>query len=97
MYRAELHRGESVLTANQSDTLRKMGMLERGAGGTTRLNMANTPVASPRTGGGGVSMSMGNIVVQVQGSNSSADDIAKAVQRELNKEINKAAAVLGYA
>lgn len=96
-YRAELHRGESVLTANQSDTLRKMGMLERGAGGTTRLNMANTPVSPARTGGGGVSMSMGNIVVQVQGSNASADDIAKAVQRELNKEINKAAAVLGYA
>lgn len=95
MYKAELHKGESVLTADQSDFLRRSGMLQKGPGGTTRLSMANAPVSN--NSGGGVSMSMGNINVNVSGSNASADDIAKAVRRELNKEINKAAAVLGYA
>ncbi len=40
-YVAELHKDESVLTANQSNTLRRAGILSQGSSGTPELNLDN--------------------------------------------------------
>lgn len=42
-YRAELHKGESVLTAQQSNTLRSAGILKENSDGTPELNIDNKP------------------------------------------------------
>ncbi len=41
-YVAELHKGEAVLTANQSNMLRSAGILSQGSSGTPELNLANS-------------------------------------------------------
>lgn len=40
-YVAELHKGEAVLTANQSNALRSAGILSKGSSGTPELNLDN--------------------------------------------------------
>ena len=49
-YRAELHRGESVLTASQSNTLRSIGVLSANSDGTPNLDLGilkgNMPLQS---------------------------------------------------
>ncbi|MFJ7698905.1 hypothetical protein [Lysinibacillus fusiformis] len=41
-YVAELHKGEAVLTANQSNMLRRAGILSQGSSGTPELSLANS-------------------------------------------------------
>lgn len=45
-YVAELHKNESVLTANQSNMLRRAGILSQGSSGTPELNLDNNDSAN---------------------------------------------------
>ena len=53
-YVAELHEGESILTARQSNALRSAGMLSQNSDGTPELNMGSGGTAQqlPTSGGG---------------------------------------------
>ena len=76
-YRAELHKGESVLTAQQSSNLRSMGVLSSNGDGTPKVNA--TPMVSPvasvaSVGGNGPSIQISApIELVIQGN---ADDAA---------------------
>lgn len=99
-YVAELHAGESVLTAGQSQMLRNLGVLQQTSGNRPDVRpevMAQTIAPSTTTNTQrSASISVGDVNVQVSGSNASPQEIGQAVKRALNKEVNKAAAVLGF-
>lgn len=109
-YVAELHTGESVLTANQSEMLRGMGVLQQSGGNTPTVDLSRvqqptfdpsalersmTPSSTTTTSN--ASFTYGDIVVNVSGGgDNDAKNIANEVRRVLNQEANKAAAVLGF-
>ncbi|MGG2081654.1 phage tail tape measure protein [Lysinibacillus pakistanensis] len=74
-YIAELHRDETVLTAQQSSALRSAGMLSQNSDGTPELNMGGggTTQQAPNTGGGGH-----QFIFQITGDNPL--DIAQKVR-----------------
>ena len=97
MYRAELHSGESVLTAQQSQALRNAGMLTANANGTPKLDLSKSvsaPVQS-KVSGGNTSNNTFNVTVNVPNSNASASDIGTAVRRELERLVNTTKAAMG--
>lgn len=109
-YTAVLHAGESVLTANQSEMLRGMGVLQQSGGNTPTVDLSRvqqptfdpsalersmTPSSTTTTSN--ASFTYGDIVVNVSGGgDNDAKNIANEVRRILNQEANKAAAVLGF-
>lgn len=109
-YVAELHAGESILTADQSAMLRGMGVLQQSGGNTPTVDLSRVqqptfdPSALERsmapsstTTTSNASFTYGDIVVNVSGGgDNDAKNIANEVRRVLNQEANKAAAVLGF-
>lgn len=80
-YFAELHKDESVLTAQQSNALRSAGMLTQNSNGTPKLNMVG--------GGGGATQQAPNagggshqFIFQITGDNSM--DIAQKVREVIS-------------
>lgn len=78
-YIAELHRDETVLTAQQSSALRSAGMLSQNSDGTPELNMGGggTTQQAPNAGGGGH-----QFIFQITGDNPM--DIAQKVREILS-------------
>lgn len=85
-YRAELHKGEAVLTAKQSNALRSAGMLTENADGTPSLNMgggnSGTVQQGPAQNGGG-----NNFVFHINGEN--AMDIAQKVREAISDYLDE--------
>ena len=78
-YRAELHKDESVLTADQSNALRNAGILSSNGDGTPNLN-----IDSKGGGSGGSASSGGNkntLIFQISGSN--PEEIARQVKAQV--------------
>jgi len=92
-YVAELHKDESVLTANQSNMLRRAGILSQGSSGTPELNLDNNggsttgvPQATNVESGNNASNSGGGhqFIFNISGTN--AIDIGREV-REIISDI----------
>lgn len=98
-YVAELHKGESVLTAKQSQALRNAGMLSANADGTPKLEIGKNLGADNTKAAPSNSTVSNNFTVNVNvsDSNSSADDIGRAVRREIDNLIKTTRASLGTA
>lgn len=80
-YMAELHRNESVLTAEQSNALRSAGMLHGdGVGPTLDLSKSSAPAA---TSSGTPAISENNNTFHFHISGDNAKDIASEVKREI--------------
>ena len=79
-YIAELHAGESVLTAQQSNALRNAGMLSANADGTPNLNLSPSNSGGSRSGGAG---SVFNITINAASGN--PIDIKEAVKQGINE------------
>ena len=97
MYRAELHSGESVLTAQQSQALRNAGMLSANSNGTPNLDLSKG-VGAPRqtvAPSASTNNSTFNVTVNATNSNASASDIGIAVRRELERLVNTTKAAMG--
>ena len=96
-YVAELHKNESVLTAQQSQALRNAGMLTANANGTPKLDLSKSvsaPVQS-KVSSGNTSNNTFNVTVNATNSNASASDIGIAVRRELERLVNTTKAAMG--
>ena len=96
-YVAELHKNESVLTAQQSQALRNAGMLTANANGTPKLDLSKSvsaPVQS-KVSSGNTSNNTFNVTVNATNSNASANDIGIAVRRELERLVNTTKAAMG--
>ncbi len=78
-YVAELHKDETVLTAQQSSALRSAGMLTQNSDGTPELNMGGGGATqqAPNAGGGGH-----QIIFNISGEN--PIDIAQKVREILS-------------
>ncbi|MFJ7663750.1 hypothetical protein ACIQXW_15365 [Lysinibacillus sp. NPDC097162] len=84
-YVAELHKDESVLTASQSNTLRRAGILSQGSSGTPELNLDNnssstSSIPQPLSSGNSTTNNSGGnqFIFQISGNN--PIDIAKEVR-----------------
>lgn len=75
-YLANLHQGESVLTASQSNMMRQSGMLTAKSDGTPKLKLGGGTSAAPTS-----SSTAPPIVINISGDN--AKDIAAEVRREV--------------
>lgn len=110
MYRAELHSGESVLTASQSQALRNAGMLTANADGTPNLDISNLGVASTmetpsineetivnKNSDSKVNNVSNNFSITVNATATDAKpaDIGIAVRREIEKLISTTQAAMG--
>lgn len=95
-YIAQLHKGESVLTAQQSQALRNAGMLKANANGTPKLDMSSNvgvkPIATQATT---QSNNTFNVSVNVPNSNASPNEIGIVVRREIEKLISTTQAAMG--
>jgi len=88
-YVAELHKDESVLTASQSNTLRRAGILSQGSSGTPELNLDNnsgssSSIPQPLSGGNNTTNNSGGnqFIFQISGNN--PIDIAKEVRAAIS-------------
>lgn len=84
-YVAELHKDESILTASQSNTLRRAGILSQGSSGTPELNLDNnsssaSSIPQPLSSGNNTTNNSGgnHFIFQISGNN--PIDIAKEVR-----------------
>lgn len=96
-YVAELHKGESVLTAQQSQALRNAGMLSANSNGTPKLDLSKSAGAPKQTVAPSASTnnSTFNVTVNVPNSNASPSDIGVAVRRELERLVSTTQAAMG--
>lgn len=90
-YRANLHKGESVLTAPQSDALRGLGVLGTNSDGTPTVNASplvnSVAVATPTSNSGGNIQISAPIELIIQGN---ADDAAiQKLLSMLPAEVNR--------
>ncbi|MET4562176.1 hypothetical protein ABIA69_003362 [Lysinibacillus parviboronicapiens] len=90
-YVAELHKDEAVLTASQSNTLRRSGILSQGGSGTPELNLDNnasvtSTMPQPLSSGNNTTNNTGGnqFIFNISGNN--PIDIAKEV-REIISDI----------
>lgn len=90
-YRAELHKGESVLTVNQSAALRSAGILKDSGNGTPSISMPPaTPLPVPLQAAGG-----DNVVININITGDNPSDNARMVRKEIDNYF-KRKAVAGY-
>lgn len=87
-YRAELHKGESVLTANQSTALRSAGILKDSGDGTPSINMQTGQPQQAISGGD-------NVVININITGGNPDDNARSVRAEIENYF-KRKAIAGY-
>ncbi len=78
-YRAELHKDEAILTADQSNALRNAGILSSNGDGTPNLNIDSNVGGSGGTGTGGGNKN--TFVFQITGSN--PEEIARQVKAQV--------------
>lgn len=94
-YRAELHKGESVLTANQSNTLRGLGVLGSDGSGKPTINPAATsvPVAvatSNNANGNGYSINVPiELIIQGNADDSSIQKLMAMLPAEVKRVIEE--------
>lgn len=90
-YRAELHKGESVLTVNQSAALRSAGILKDSGNGTPSISMPPaTPLPVPLQAAGG-----DNVVININITGDNPSDNARMVRKEIDNYF-KRKAIAGY-
>ena len=90
-YRAELHKGESVLTVNQSAALRSAGILKDSGNGTPSISMPPaTPLPVPLQAAGG-----DNVVININIIGDNPSDNARMVRKEIDNYF-KRKAIAGY-
>lgn len=90
-YRAELHKGESVLTVNQSAALRSAGILKDSGNGTPSISMPPaTPLPVPLQAAGG-----DNVVININITGDNPSDNARRVLKEIDNYF-KRKAIAGY-
>ena len=90
-YRAELHKGESVLTVNQSAALRSAGILKDSGNGTPSISMPPaTPLPVPLQAAGG-----DNVVININITGDHPSDNARMVRKEIDNYF-KRKAIAGY-
>lgn len=87
-YRAELHKGESVLTANQSTALRSAGILKDSGDGTPSINMQTGQPQQATSGGD-------NVVININITGGNPDNNARSVRAEIENYF-KRKAIAGY-
>ena len=108
---AELHKGESVLTASQSQALRNTGMLTANADGTPNLDISNLSAIAPtpetpsinketivnKNSDSKVNNVSNNFSITVNATATDAKpvDIGVAVRREIEKLISTTQAAMG--
>ncbi|MFD1206634.1 tape measure protein [Sporosarcina contaminans] len=79
-YAANLHKDEAVLTAEQSKALRSAGILQE-QGDKPVLNMRGGGASGTPSGGNSGASNSNQFIFQISGNN--AEDIARAVRREV--------------
>ena len=90
-YRAELHKGESVLTVNQSAALRSAGILKDSGNGTPSISMPPaTPLPVPLQAAGG-----DNVVININITGDNPSDNARMVRKEIDNYF-KRKTIAGY-
>lgn len=94
-YMANLHKGEAVLTAKQSNALRAAGILSK-AGNKPKLSMGDqvAPTGKMKTGS---TVFAPNVHIELKGVTGDAKDIGKQVSKETGKQLEKLFTNLGFA